>query len=63
MLLYSEIGYVNFCYGITKSPNENDYLLVFEYAANGDLHNNLSKNFKKITWKDKISSLFDISYG
>ena len=42
---------------------ENDYLLVFNYAKNGDLHNYLSKNFKEITWKDKIESLMDISYG
>ena len=59
----NEIKYVNKCYGVTKDPNENDYLLVFAYAKNGDLHNNLSKNFKEITWKDKISSLWHISYG
>ena len=54
---------VNKCYGVTKDPNENDYLLVFEYAANGDLHNNLSKNFKEITWWNKINSLYFISRG
>ena len=54
---------VNKCYGVTKDPNENDYLLVFDYAKNGDLHNHLSKNFKEITWKDKISSLWLISFG
>ena len=59
----NEFGYVNQCYGVTKDPNENDYLLVFDYAKNGDLHNNLSKNFKEITWQDKIDSLYDISYG
>ena len=56
-------NYVNECYGVTKDPNENDYLLVFEYAENGDLHNHLSKNFNEITWKDKISSLYWISKG
>ena len=60
----NEIEYnVNRCYGITKNPNENDYLLVFKYAENGDLHNNLSKHFKEITWENKIQSLYDISYG
>ena len=53
----------NQCYGITKDTKENDYLLVFKYAQNGDLHNNLSKNFKEITWKDKINSLYFISLG
>ena len=55
--------YVNECYGVTKDPNENDYLLVFEYAINGDLHNHLSKNFKKITWQHKINSPYRISQG
>ena len=54
---------INECYGVTKDPNENDYLLVFKYAKNGDLHNHLSKNFKKITWENKISSLCRISNG
>jgi len=54
---------VNHCCGITKDPNEHYYLLVFEYAKNGDLHNYLSKNFKKITWEQKIYSVYNISLG
>jgi len=59
----SEISYVSRCYGVTKGSEKNDYLLVFEYAKNGDLHDNLSKNFKEITWEDKIKSLVQISGG
>ena len=60
----NEFGnYVNKCYGVTKDPNENDYMLVFRYAKNGDLHNNLLKNFKEITWENKIYSLYQISLG
>ena len=51
------------CYGVTKDPRKSDYLLVFRYATLGDLHNNLSKNFKKITWMNKIKSLESISRG
>jgi len=58
-----EHSYTNQCYGITKNPNENDYSMVFQYAKNGDLHNNLSKHFKEITWRDKIKSLICISAG
>ena len=54
---------INHCFGITKDPNGNDYLLIFHYAKNGDLHNYLSKNFKEVTWKDKIDSLYNISEG
>ena len=62
---FEEVSYSHIakCYGITKDPRENDYLLVFYYAPYGDLHNNLSENFKEITWENKISSLSDISYG
>ena len=60
----NEIKYgVNQCYGVTKDPKEDGYSLVFEYAKNGDLHNNLLKNFEHITWAGKISSLCDISEG
>ena len=55
--------YANRCYGITKNPRDNDYLLVFQYVKIGSLHNNLSKNFKEITWQDKIESLWRISSG
>ena len=55
--------HVNQCYGVTKDPDEDDYLLVFKYAKLGDLHNNLSKNFKEITWRNKIQSLWGISRG
>ena len=54
---------VNLCHGVTKNPKENDYLLVFDYAKNGDLHKNLSNNFKEITWRHKIKSLYEISEG
>jgi len=60
---YEFKNYVNQCYGITKNPDENDYMLIFDYAKNGDLYNNLFKNFEEITWKDKIKSLYWISIG
>ena len=41
----------------------NEYLFVLEYAKNGNLHNNLSKNFEKIAWENKIQSLRMISEG
>ena len=37
--------------------------MIIDYAKNGDLHNNLSKNFKEITWQNKIYSLYQISLG
>ena len=56
----SEISYVSRCYGVTKDPEKNDYLLIFEYAKNGDLHNNLLKN---LLGKTKSSHLFRSQEG
>ena len=41
----NEFDYVNECYGVTKDPNENDYLLVF--------------NFEKATWEYKIDEFIN----
>ena len=54
---------VNHCYGVTKDLNRNGYLLVLNYAPNGDLHSCLSKNFKEITWSNKIFSIYLVSQG
>ena len=35
----------NACYGVTRYPNENDYLLVFD--------------FEKVTWKYKIDEFIN----
>ncbi|RIA90645.1 kinase-like domain-containing protein [Glomus cerebriforme] len=34
-----------------------------EYASGGDLHNYLQENFTKITWKNKLNILLNISKG
>ncbi|GES81616.1 kinase-like domain-containing protein [Rhizophagus clarus] len=52
------------CYGITKNPEEkNEYMLVMNFADGGNLHNFLRKNFAKITWREKIDILWQISCG
>ena len=46
------------CYGVTKDPNESDYMLVFGHRVLYD--DNLSEIFGEITWKYKIDDkLFD----
>ena len=49
---FTNIGDINKCFGVTKDSRKNDYLLVFEYAKNGDL----SKNFKYITWGSTVET-------
>ncbi|GBC39844.2 kinase-like domain-containing protein [Rhizophagus irregularis DAOM 181602=DAOM 197198] len=51
------------CHGITKDPITNEYMLVMDYANEGDLHNYLQNNFQYITWKRKLTILCQISEG
>ena len=41
-------GYVVQCYGITKDPETNDFMIVMEYAQEGSLRQNLNNNFNGI---------------
>ena len=49
---YSD-GIIKF-YGITKDFNTNNFMMVMEYAENGNLRRNLNKNFNSSSWKDKF---------
>ena len=50
-----EVCDVNPCYGVTKDPNENDYLLVFLYAKNGVIYQKIyQKILKKLLGKVKF---------
>ncbi|RHZ83888.1 hypothetical protein Glove_87g276 [Diversispora epigaea] len=49
-------------YGITKNP-ENEYMMVIQYAKHGSLRKMLNSGFKRLTWKNKIKSLFYIALG
>ena len=44
------------CYGVTKDPNENDYMLIFSYY---ELNDKLFETFGEIIWKYKIDELID----
>ncbi|RIA91108.1 kinase-like domain-containing protein [Glomus cerebriforme] len=51
------------CYGVTKEPEKKEYMLVMNFADGGNLRNYLHKNFTKITWKEKLDMLWQISSG
>ncbi|POG74000.1 kinase-like domain-containing protein [Rhizophagus irregularis DAOM 181602=DAOM 197198] len=50
-------------YGFTKDPQLDIYILVMDYAPEGDLHKYLQKNFREIKWKDKLNFLEIIING
>ncbi|CAB4403443.1 unnamed protein product [Rhizophagus irregularis] len=57
-------NYIINIYGCTKDPELDDYILVMEYASEGDLHKYLQKNFTNIAWNNKkLFILQQISTG
>src|ERR1051325_1861055 len=51
------------CYGITKDPKTNNFMMVMEYAPNGSLRQHLDKNFNSLNWNDKLYNLYYIACG
>ncbi|RIB18385.1 kinase-like domain-containing protein [Gigaspora rosea] len=48
-------------YGLTQNTTNNEYMMVFQYANKGSLHQFLASNFKKLNWKIKLKQLVDMS--
>ncbi|PKC00088.1 kinase-like protein [Rhizophagus irregularis] len=42
-------------YGITKDPETEEFIMILDFANQGNLRSFLSSNFNKILWKDKIN--------
>ena len=51
------------CYGITKDPKTNNFMMVMEYANNGSLRQHLNNNFNSLNWTQKLENLWFIAYG
>ena len=50
-------------YGITKDFNTNNFMMVMEYANNGNLRQELNKNFNLLSWIYKFAYLQTIANG
>src|ERR1051325_7342536 len=55
--------YVIQCYGITKDPETNNFMMVMDYANNGSLRQSLNKNSNSMNWRNKFDILRDIARG
>ena len=44
-------------YGMTKDPETEEFMMIMQFADDGNLRSILSKNFKNILWGDKIKLL------
>ncbi|RHZ73050.1 hypothetical protein Glove_233g19 [Diversispora epigaea] len=48
-------------YGITQDPETHSYMMVLEYAKDGNLREYLKINFNNINWERKLYNLFSLS--
>ncbi|CAB4421506.1 unnamed protein product [Rhizophagus irregularis] len=60
---YNKFDHIIRYYGITRDLKTNDYMLIMKYAYGGNLHDYLRKNFKDVTWNNKLYILWQISAG
>ncbi|PKC03052.1 kinase-like protein, partial [Rhizophagus irregularis] len=51
------------CFGITKDPESNNFMIVMEYAKEGSLRQYLNNKFNSIKWADKLQTLQRITEG
>ncbi|RIA82373.1 kinase-like domain-containing protein [Glomus cerebriforme] len=54
---------VNRFFGITKEPLSNNYMMVLQYANQGNLREYLRNKFDSLQWNDKIQMALDITRG
>ena len=57
----NSMGVIKF-YGITKDSNTNDFMMVMEYANNGNLRRKLNKDFNSLS-SHKLYILYSIAKG
>ncbi|RHZ79725.1 hypothetical protein Glove_141g39 [Diversispora epigaea] len=49
-------------YGITQDPETHSYMMVLQYAEDGNLREYLKTNFNNINWERKLYKLYSLSY-
>ncbi len=51
------------CFGITRDPKTNNFMMVMNYATFGNLRQNLNENFDSMDWSYKTINLATIALG
>ncbi|GBC01816.1 hypothetical protein RclHR1_04340013 [Rhizophagus clarus] len=54
---------INQFFGITKEPVSNNYMMVLQYANQGNLREYLMSRFNSLQWSDKVQLALDITRG
>ena len=50
-------------YGITKDSNTNNFMMVIEYAKDGNIRQKLNRDFNSLSQKNKLYTLRSIACG
>ena len=50
-------------YGITKDPQTEEFIMVFEFAEYGNLRNYLKNNINNLNWIKKLNILYGIAWN
>ncbi|CAB5367079.1 unnamed protein product [Rhizophagus irregularis] len=50
-------------YGISQNPDTKEYIMVLQYAKEGNFNHWINKNYEYFNWKDKLSALLNIING
>ncbi|CAG8486955.1 34658_t:CDS:2, partial [Racocetra persica] len=56
-------GYVVHCHGVTRNPETQEYMMVMNYAEDGDFRHYIQKNITTLRWKDAVEMLCSIAMG
>jgi serine/threonine protein kinase len=51
------------CFGITKDPESNNFMMVIPYAKDGSLRQHLTNSFNSMEWEKKLNILKNIARG
>ncbi|POG53550.1 kinase-like domain-containing protein [Rhizophagus irregularis DAOM 181602=DAOM 197198] len=50
-------------HGISQDPDTKEYIMVLQYAKEGNFNHWINKNYEYFNWKDKLFALLDIING
>ncbi|KAG9297853.1 hypothetical protein G9A89_006794 [Geosiphon pyriformis] len=56
-------GNILYCHGVTRNPETLEYMIVMNFAEEGDLRHYLERNMTSIRWKDAVDMLCNIAMG
>ncbi|CAG8738982.1 17085_t:CDS:2, partial [Dentiscutata heterogama] len=55
---FEDFSYIIRCFGITRCPTSDNYIMIMDYKEDGSLHDYLYKNFKLLRWEQKLEILY-----